>query len=463
MSSQSDHGENSPLLEQDRSRHEEEVGVYRPHRLLLYTSHFLSTWNARVFEFSATLFLAAILPKSFAPLSVYAMFRSLSVVLFAGKIGHYIDTTNRLQVMRQSIVYQRLAVVLSCVLLAVMVEVVYSPDGPVMGPNTMLLLAGVTVLGCVERLCANMNMLSIERDWVVVIANEHTPTLLILNSQMRRIDLLCKLVGPLAISFLVDFAGVYRCIWILLVLNFTSLFVEYFTIKKVYDRYERLAWPKAGAALTSQDGGLIEFIQTWLTSMKLYVHHAMFIPSFSISILYLTVLAFGAQFVAFLLFSGYSPSLIGILRSIGVCFELSAVSAAPVVMRKIGPVKSATWFVSWQAITIVAALVYSLLSEDKLRGVHVLVAGVIVSRFGLWGFDLSVQVQIQQGVEAENRARFSSIESAFQSIFEMVSYLSTIIFQRPDQFKYPAIISATAITVSCVLYGISAIRKHGPE
>jgi iron-regulated transporter 1 len=206
--------------------------------------------------------------------------------------------------------------------------------------------------------------------------------------------------------------------------------------------------------------GFADFLHSWMSSMKLYIDHPMLIPSLSISFLYMTVLAFGAQFVAFLLFSGYAPSVIGILRSIGVGFELSAVSAAPVLMKRIGPVKSAVWFVSWQAITIVAALIYSLLSEDKLRGIHVLVAGVIISRFGLWGFDLSVQVQIQQGVEAENRAKFSSIESAFQSVFEMISYASTIVFERPDQFKYPAIMSAAAISTSCLLYTQSVIRKQ---
>jgi hypothetical protein len=77
---------------------DDECRVKLSQRCLLYTSHFLSTWNARVFEFSATLFLADILPQSFAPLSVYAMFRSLSVVLFAGKLGTYIDTTDRLSV-----------------------------------------------------------------------------------------------------------------------------------------------------------------------------------------------------------------------------------------------------------------------------------------------------------------------------------------------------------------------------
>lgn len=69
----------------------------------LYTSHFLSTWNSRVFEFGAVLYLATVFPGTLLPMSVYALTRGLSAILFAPAIGHYVDTGNRLQVVRVSI------------------------------------------------------------------------------------------------------------------------------------------------------------------------------------------------------------------------------------------------------------------------------------------------------------------------------------------------------------------------
>ena len=38
-------------------------------------------------------------------------------------------------------------------------------------------LAGVTLLACVEKLCSIMNMVSVERDWVVTIAESNQNTL----------------------------------------------------------------------------------------------------------------------------------------------------------------------------------------------------------------------------------------------------------------------------------------------
>ncbi len=69
----------------------------------LYVSHFLSAWNSRVFEFGAVLYLATIFPGTLLPMSVYALTRGLSAILFAPAAGQYVDTGDRLQVVRVSI------------------------------------------------------------------------------------------------------------------------------------------------------------------------------------------------------------------------------------------------------------------------------------------------------------------------------------------------------------------------
>ena len=69
----------------------------------LFTSHFLSTWNARSFEFGAVLFLASIFPATLLPMSVYALTRGISAILFSPAVGRYIDTAERLHVVRLSI------------------------------------------------------------------------------------------------------------------------------------------------------------------------------------------------------------------------------------------------------------------------------------------------------------------------------------------------------------------------
>lgn len=69
----------------------------------LYISHFLSTWNVRGFEFGAVLFLASIFPGTLLPMSVYALVRAASAIFLSPLVGRYIDSGDRLQVIRVSI------------------------------------------------------------------------------------------------------------------------------------------------------------------------------------------------------------------------------------------------------------------------------------------------------------------------------------------------------------------------
>lgn len=69
----------------------------------LYISHALSTWNSRLFEFGAFLFLAGIYPNTLLPASVYALARAASAALLSPWLGTYIDVADRLRAVRLSI------------------------------------------------------------------------------------------------------------------------------------------------------------------------------------------------------------------------------------------------------------------------------------------------------------------------------------------------------------------------
>ena len=72
-------------------------------RRLLYTSHALSMWNSRVFEFGSFLFLAGLFPQTLLPASIYALARAASAAALSPFLGSYIDRVDRLQVVRVSI------------------------------------------------------------------------------------------------------------------------------------------------------------------------------------------------------------------------------------------------------------------------------------------------------------------------------------------------------------------------
>ncbi|KAK5290618.1 hypothetical protein LTR99_011019 [Exophiala xenobiotica] len=486
-----DASERDPLLKQPRVEDAPQVAQgAMPVSIAprLYLSHFLSTWNSRVFEFGAVLYLATIFPGTLLPMSVYAFARGLSAIIFAPAVGQYIDTGNRLQVVRVSIgmsyrpytaplancvakVVQRLVVAASCVVFYILTIRLSLGHG---GKTGMLVL--LAFLACLEKLCSIMNLVSVEKDWVVVVTKKDKAALREMNAQMRRIDLLCKLLGPLFIA-LIDGFSTKVAIIVNFAMNISSVGVEYFAIARVYRDVPELQEPKKrshanqGEANPSQESEsrlahnwrhLRDIMTKSATDFNLYFHHRAFLPSIAGALLYLTVLSFAGQMVTYLLSAGYSATQIGIARTLSVAFEVLATWVAPWLMTKIGPVRAGFWLGSWQVIMLVAGIaVFWMFMDEPTLSATGLVGGTILSRVGLRGFDLCTQIIVQEDVEAQNRGAFSSVEAVWQNAFELLSYASTIIFFRPEQFKWPALISVVAVTFAGSAYTLYVRLRRG--
>lgn len=130
--------------------------------LRLYISHFLSTWNSRVFEFGAALFLTSIFPGTLLPVSIYSLVRNAGYIIFAQPVGNWINKGNRLNLIRASIIGQRVPVAASCALLLVLL---LKKDELGSRKNSGV-FAVIVFLSVVEKLSATMNLISVERDWV---------------------------------------------------------------------------------------------------------------------------------------------------------------------------------------------------------------------------------------------------------------------------------------------------------
>ncbi|CAI0644172.1 unnamed protein product [Colletotrichum noveboracense] len=448
--------------------------ISKPVVFRLYVSHFLSTWNSRLFEFGAVLFLASIYPGTLMPMSIYALVRGVFAVILSPSIGSWIDRGNRLSVVRISIVGQRFSVAMSCGIFLVLERL---RDLQTDLQNS--LFAMVVGLACVEKLCSVMNLVSVERDWVVVITEGKEKARQELNARIRRIDLFCKLIGPLAIS-LIDGASTTIAIWVTLAMTLLSVVTEYLCIARPWhssgpnsSHQHRPAdsdsdGPEdADVPRTQQTTGWLKSkIQTVfpVSAIPFYFSHPALRPSLSLALLYFTVLSFSGQMITFLLSVGYNSFHIGIARTISTVFELSATWAAPKLMDKIGPIRAGIWSLSWQMIWLAAGVGWFFADKSQKRtssieAVSGLVGGVILSRVGLWGYDLSAQTIIQGDVDEEHRGAFSTVEASMQSIFELLSYAATVIFSQPDQFQWPILMSVGAIYAAGGLYA-SYVRKR---
>ncbi|PHH61689.1 hypothetical protein CDD81_8034 [Ophiocordyceps australis] len=388
--------ESSPLFPQPAWALAQHVAPAIARRL--YLSHFLSMWNSRVFEFGAVLYLAALFPGTLLPVSTYALMRGLSAVVFASAVGEHVDHGQRLHVARGSIVGQRVAVAASCLVFYLLALELPRASAP-----RLAMLALVTLVACVEKLCSIINLIAIERDWLVVVASDKPEALTALNAQMRRIDLLCKLFGPLFIALIESFS-IRAAIITNFSINVVSIPVEYIAIARVYHDVPALHEPYSN----NQDGPRqhesprtwqrpLCWLQTLIAHHKLYLHHGLFLPSFAAALLHLTVLSFGGQMTTYLLSAGYSSIHVSIARTLSVLAEMAATWLAPWLMSGLGPLRAGLWLSSWQVTMLVAGVaVFCVFENTPLVSASGLVIGTIVSRLGLRGFGLCVQFLIQQ-------------------------------------------------------------------
>ncbi|EKM51756.1 uncharacterized protein PHACADRAFT_212379 [Phanerochaete carnosa HHB-10118-sp] len=447
-----------------------------------YVSHALSTWNSRTFEFAAVLFLAKIFPGTLLYASFYALLRAGAAVLLSSWTGRWVDGLNRLRCVQASVIWQRIPVAFSCL---AFVALFMLRDSKVPGLEWGLFGLAV-LLACVEKLASITNTVSIERDWVIVISNELGAEREDLNAVIRRIDLVAKLLAPVFVS-IVDEYSTSVALWVVFGQNILSAAIEHLTIAQVYQAVLGLSnglsvvGPAEAIALTAiqpaemhaeaegilpsrvirpriTTSALRDLVQPWVE----YYRNTAMLGSLSLSILYLTVLSTGVQMQAYLFTLGFNSIEVSLMRFAAVIVELLATWAAPILMRKIGPVRAALWFINEQLVCIgMSVALYLAASADTRDAGFSLIGGVTFSRLGLWGFDLCVQYLIQEETPAHTRGQFSSTEMALQNLFELLSFGTTVVFARPEQFKFPVIISSAAVAVSAFLFAFFVRKRRG--
>ncbi|CAM1511894.1 Fc.00g094070.m01.CDS01 [Cosmosporella sp. VM-42] len=436
----------------------------------LYISHFLSTWNSRLFEFGSVLFLTSIYPDTLMPVSIYALVRAATAIVLSPAIGLWIDKGDRLFIVRVSIIGERTAIAISCAIFLILEK--HQDDSSWLNHS---LFSVIVVLAGVEKLCSIMNSVSVTRDWVVEITEGHEDNRRTLNAQIRRIDLSCKLLSPFLIASIDQYSTIVA-IWTTMLMNFSSIFVEYTCIEKVYNLVPRLHQsPKKATDDQAEEYSVVrqeEFelddapplktsfritsflhrIFPW-SSFALYIKHQAFLPSFSYAFLHFTVLSFSGRMIAFLLASGFSSFSVGVARTVSTVAELSATWISPRIMKWLGSIRSGSLSIAWQTLWLTLGVACFLINgRSGTLALLGLIGGVVLSRIGLWGFDLAIQSIIQDEVESSNRGAFSTAEASTQNLFELLSYLSTIIFARPSEFHWPILMTMVSAYAACATY-----------
>jgi iron-regulated transporter 1 len=266
-----------------------------------------------------------------------------------------------------------------------------------------VIFALIIAMGILEGLSAQGNMLSMERDWVVTAASpEGKPyDLTQLNSSMRRIDLICKLVAPIAISVLISTTSLQIGVLIVGAMSSLSWAAEYLCARRVWQRNPRLkaakvVLPRETDQNASPTGGASFFsrasrnLQTYARDFRMYFSSPVWIPSISLALLHISALAYNATFITYLLTVGFSLDVITIARAAGSVVEISSTVVTPVGIRYLGNPKTHGRYnnnnnnTEEQGEEAAEALLETPRAEEEMK------TEMGLERLGLWGLSFQL-------------------------------------------------------------------------
>lgn len=93
--------------------------------------------------------------------------------------------------------------------------------------------------------------------------------------------------------------------------------------------------------------------------------------------------------------------------------------------------------------------------------ISLLIAGIVLSRFGLWLSDLSITQLQQENVPEEERGIVGGMQKAYNSLLDMAMYIFVIALPKPEQFGIMAIMSVSAVGIGGLLYSRFAYKSRG--
>jgi iron-regulated transporter 1 len=351
---------------------------------------------------------------------------------------------------------QKFSIVLSCVLFYIILQYNYQP---------VLLYSGIVVCGCLLKLAFIANNIAIEKDWVLVISQGSTQSML---TVMKRIDLFCKTMAPVMIGTVMTFGPIIGVI-IIAVWNMVSLIIEYQLVFQTYKAYPALASRNKRREVNEEtplfdaDSDTdVEEEEVKEVSLKEFVQHKIFPASLAISMLYLTVLSFGGIMITYLKMIGYADWSLGVLRAVAGVSGIISTYILPYLSNHIGIVRSGLWAIWFETFSLVP-VVLSLTTwfSASVWAPVMLFGGMSVSRIGLWIFDISETIILQQMVDPAQIGSISGWQHSLCNFFDLSQYVLTAIVSDPKDFVIPATVSLAAVVVASISYSIFVRQVRG--
>ncbi|XP_047629008.1 solute carrier family 40 member 1 [Phacochoerus africanus] len=348
-------------------------------KFLLYLGHSLSTWGDRMWHFAVSVFLVELYGNSLLLTAVYGLVVAGSVLVLGAIIGDWVDKNARLKVAQTSLVIQNVSVIL-CGIILMMVflhkdELLTMYHGWVLTSCYILIIT----IANIANLASTATTITIQRDWIVVVAGEDRSKLADMNATIRRIDQLTNILAPMAVGQIMTYGSAVIGCGFISGWNLVSMCVEYFLLWKVYQKTPALAVkavpkveetelkqlnlyketepkPLEGTHLMGEKdpdiheleneqepscaSQMAEPFRTFRDGWVSYYNQPVFLAGMGLAFLYMTVLGFDCITTGYAYTQGLSGSILSILMGASAVTGIMGTVAFTWLRRKCGLVRT---------------------------------------------------------------------------------------------------------------------------
>ncbi|XP_016105688.1 solute carrier family 40 member 1 [Sinocyclocheilus grahami] len=330
----------------------------------------------RMWNFAVAVFLVELYGNSLLLTAVYGLVVAGSVLLLGAIIGDWVDKNPRLKVAQTSLVVQNSAVILCGVLLMAVFQ--FKEQLTIMYSGWLLTSCYVLVITIanIANLASTAMSITIQRDWVVVVAGDDRSKLADMNATVRIIDQLTNILAPMLVGQIMAFGSHFIGCGFISGWNVFSMCLEYFLLRKVYQKTPALAFkagqkdtddqelkhlnvqkeignnesPVEGSQLMNESAEvkkntsccyqMTEPIRTFKDGWVAYYNQSIFFAGMSLSFLYMTVLGFDCITTGYAYTQGLNGSVLSLLMGASAIFGICGTVAFTWIRKKCGLIRT---------------------------------------------------------------------------------------------------------------------------
>lgn len=416
----------------------------------LCISHAAAAWGERSWQFGAGLLLLRLNDLRLTAILVLSECSFCS--LFGSWIGRAVDRASFLGSAISTLAVQSLGIFLAGILL-------WTYDRH----NNLWLAAAVIACSVVARLGSLGSTIATEMKWATALSHQHcygrvqeeetnemgeqkdSHALARVNARLRCIDLVCNLCAPIAVGFLLESTNPAGAALSIAAFNAVAWPIEVACLVWIHRHYRDVL---LSSNETPTDDNNAAINETPCEEWSIYYRQSIFRSALALAVLYLSVVSFGTLMTAWLAASGFHAGHLGLARALAALFGILATTTTPHLVQRLG-VESAgiryIWFM-WGCILMCTLAAF--LAFKNPNFLWIVIASVILSRFGLWGFDLCITQMLQERVE--HIGAVNGVQVALQNVFDALAALSCVLL--PDRFEVLILGSFGSVTVAALLH-----------